>query len=122
VGGLSGLALANTGIDAALHDTYYVVAHFHMVLSLSGVSGIFCFYYILLSPIYNRNGFYLLALLHFATFVLGSILFFFPMHYAGAVGMPRRVAECAIAHYDSNFITNLGTILILVSNMILAFS
>ncbi|MBU3078152.1 cytochrome c oxidase subunit I [Sphingomonas quercus] len=93
VGGVTGVVLANGGIDNYMHDTYYVVAHFHYVLSLGAVFGLFAGFYYWFPKITGKMYSEVLGQLHFWIFFIGVNILFFPMHFLGLDGMPRRIPD-----------------------------
>ena len=108
VGGVTGVVLANAGVDVVLHDTYYVIAHFHYVLSLGAVYGIFAGFYYWIGKISGRQYPEWAGQLHFWLFFLGVNLTFFPMHFLGLQGMPRRIPDYPDAFAYWNNIASIG--------------
>jgi heme/copper-type cytochrome/quinol oxidase subunit 1 len=109
VGGVTGVVLANAGIDNVLHDTYYVVAHFHYVLSLGAVFSIFAGFYYWFPKMCGRMYPEWLGKLHFWVAFIGANITFVPMHFAGLAGMPRRIPDYPDALSGWNHIASYGS-------------
>jgi cytochrome c oxidase subunit 1 len=108
VGGVTGVVLANGGIDDYMHDTYYVVAHFHYVLSLGAVFALFAGFYYWFPKMSGKMYNELLGQLHFWIFFVGVNVLFFPMHFLGLQGMPRRIPDYPDAFEKWNVVASLG--------------
>src|SRR3546814_13349483 len=108
IGGVTGVVLANGGIDDALQDTYYVIAHFHYVLSLGAVFSLFAGFYYWFPKISGRMYSETLGKLHFWIFFAGVNVLFFPMHFLGMSGMPRRIPDYPAAFAYWNHIASVG--------------
>src|SRR5262247_2123390 len=108
VGGVTGVVLANAGVDYALHNTYYVIAHFHYVLSLGAVFGMFAGFYYWIGKMTGRQYPEWAGQLHFWTTFLGVNLTFFPMHFSGLAGMPRHYVDYPDAFAHWNYISSIG--------------
>jgi len=108
VGGVTGVMMASAGVDQAYHDTYFIVAHFHYVLSLGAVFGIFAGWYYWFAKMSGVNYSEFIGKLHFWVTFIGVNLLFFPQHFVGLAGMPRRYADYPDAFAGWNFVSSIG--------------
>lgn len=123
IGGLSGLILSNALLDILLHDSYYVIGHFHYVLSLGAVYGIILAMVVFFSVLFGSIRNELLDKVLFQVLLWGSNVVFFPMHFTGICGMPRRVFDYADIYWFLNYISLFGVvILVLLSALISTFN
>lgn len=118
VGGVTGVVLANGGVDTNLHDTYYVVAHFHYVLSLGAVFSLFAGFYYWFPKMSGRMYSEVLGQLHFWIFFIGVNVLFFPQHFLGQQGMPRRYPDYAEAYAYWHLISSYGYVIMGVGVLI----
>lgn len=109
IGGVTGVIMSTSGIDIAIHDTYYIVAHFHYVLSMGAVFGIFAGFYYWIGKITGRQYPEVLGQIHFWLFFIGVNITFFPMHFLGLAGMPRRIPDFPDAYSGWNAVASFGS-------------
>ena len=121
IGGVTGVVLANAGVDRSLTDTYYVVAHFHYVLSLAAVFSIFGGWYYwfpkMTGYMYSES----IGKLHFWLMFIGANIAFFPMHFLGLAGMPRRIADYPDAFAGWNFVASIGSYIAFAGLLVFLF-
>jgi cytochrome c oxidase subunit 1 len=118
VGGVTGVMLANAGVDVLFHDTYYVVAHFHYVLSMGAVFGLFASFYYWIEKMIGLKYSQVLGNIHFIVFFIGVNLTFFPMHFLGLASMPRRIPDYPDYYAGWNKICSFGSTVTIIATFI----
>jgi heme/copper-type cytochrome/quinol oxidase subunit 1 len=121
VGGVTGVVLSNAGIDIALHDTYYVVGHFHYTMSIGAAFLIFAGFYYWFGKMSGRQYPEMLGKIHFFISFIGVNMTFFPMHFLGAAGMPRRVPDYPDAFAGWNMVASIGSYISAVGILLFIF-
>ena len=118
-GGLTGLFLGNSTIDIHLHDTKFVVAHFHIVMGVSAMFGMFTGIYHWFPKMFGRYMNHTLGYIHFWVTIIGAYLIFWPMHYEGLAGVPRRYLDLSAWHSFNQF-GDLNKMITIVSIIVFA--
>lgn len=111
LGGVTGVVLANAGLDIALHDTYYVVGHFHYVLSMGVVFGLFAAFYYWIDVLTGLKYSEYYGRIHFWLTFIGVNVTFFPMHFLGLAGMPRRIPDYPDIYAMWNYVSSVGSLI-----------
>ena len=122
VGGVTGVVLANSSADRVLHDTYYVVAHFHYTMSLGATFGIFAAWYYWFPKITGYLYSEALGKTHFWLSFVGANLIFFPQHFLGLAGMPRRIADYPDAYSGWNHVSSMGSYVFMAGLLVFFFT
>jgi cytochrome c oxidase subunit I len=121
VGGVTGVVLANAAVDIPMQDTYYVVAHFHYVMSLGAVFAIFAAFYYWFGKMSGKQYPEWMGKLHFWTFFVGANLTFFPQHFLGLAGMPRRIPDYPDVYAGWNYVSSIGSYIGAASALIFVY-
>jgi cytochrome c oxidase subunit 1 len=111
VGGVTGVVLANAGIDRAFQDTYYVVAHFHYTMSLGALFSAFAGFYYWFGKISGKQYPEWMGKVHFWLMFIGANVTFFPQHFLGLAGMPRRIPDYPDAFAEWNYVSSIGSMI-----------
>jgi cytochrome c oxidase subunit 1 len=111
VGGVTGVKVANAGVDVILHNTYYIVAHFHYVMAIAAAFAIFAGFYYWVGKMSGHQYPEFLGQIHFWAFFIGVNVTFFPMHFLGAQGMPRRYPDYPDAFAGWHLVSSVGALI-----------
>jgi len=118
IGGVTGVLLANAGIDFVMHDTYYVVAHFHYVMAIAAIFAMFAGWFYWIGKMTGRHYPEGLAQVQFWVFFVGVNVLFFPQHFLGLAGMPRRIPDYPDAYWGWNYVSSIGALITAVGTIL----
>jgi len=118
VGGVTGVTLANASADLVLHDTYYVVAHFHYVMGLAAILAMMGGYYYWIGKMCGRRYPETLSKWQFWIFVIGINILFFPQHFSGLAGMPRRIPDYPDPYAGWNYVSSIGAFITIIGTVL----
>jgi len=121
VGGVTGVVLANAGMDIPMHDTYYVIAHFHYVMSLGALFSAFAGFYYWFPKMSGKMMPEWFGRLHFAGTFIGTNVTFFPQHFLGLAGMPRRYPDYPDAFAGWNYVSSIGSYITMATTICFVF-
>jgi len=118
VGGVTGITLANASADLVFHDTYFVVAHFHYVMAIAAILGMFAGFFYWIGKMSGKQYPRGMAKLQFWVFFVGVNVLFFPQHFAGLAGMPRRIPDYPDAYVGWNYVSSVGAAITAVGTLL----
>jgi len=118
LGGVTGVTLANAGMDLAFHDTYFVVAHFHYVMAIAAVLAMFAGFFYWFGKMTGYEYSEGLGKLQFWVFFIGVNVLFFPQHFLGMAGMPRRIPDYPDAYAGWNYVSSVGAMITIVGTLL----
>ena len=118
IGGVTGVTLANAGMDTAFHDTYFVVAHFHYVMAIAAIFAMFGGFFYWIGKMSGRQYNETLGKIQFWIFFIGVNVLFFPQHFLGMAGMPRRIPDYPDAYAGWNYVSSIGALITMVGTLL----
>ena len=118
IGGVTGVTLANAGMDTAFHDTYFVVAHFHYVMAIAAIFAMFGGFYYWIGKMCGRQYNEGLAKVQFWIFFVGVNVLFFPQHFSGMAGMPRRIPDYPDSFAGWNYVSSIGSFITIAGTLL----
>jgi cytochrome c oxidase subunit I len=121
LGGVTGITLANAGMDTAFHDTYFVVAHFHYVMAIAAILAMFGGFFYWIGKMCGRQYNEGLAKLQFWVFFIGVNVLFFPQHFSGMAGMPRRIPDYPDPYAGWNYVSSIGAAITMVGTFMFLY-